>query len=227
MHQLIDKKNKISVYLILFFLLSTISNKKLQIQSNNFNTNIEVEVHGLSNSANLKIKKKLEALSYKNIFLIDRESVYKVMSKYNLIENYNIKKNYPKTINIQIKPTKFIARVKNNKEFLIGSNGKLISNISVDTTLPILFGKFDSNELLELKKNIDNSKFEFTEFKSIFFFQSMRWDLQTYDDVLIKLPQQNLSNALKTAFQIIKDKQLTKLQVIDLRISNQVIITNE
>ena len=67
MHQLIDKKNKISVYLILFFLLSTISNKKLQIQSNNFNTNIEVEVHGLSNSANLKIKKKLEALSYKNI----------------------------------------------------------------------------------------------------------------------------------------------------------------
>jgi|TARA_B110001452_G_scaffold178735_1_gene149968 cell division protein FtsQ len=227
MHQLIDKKNKISVYLILFFLLSTISNKKLQIQSNNFNTNIEVEVHGLSNSANLKIKKKLEALSYKNIFLIDRESVYKVMSKYNLIENYNIKKNYPKTINIQIKPTKFIARVKNNKEFLIGSNGKLISNISVDTTLPILFGKFDSNELLELKKNIDNSKFEFTEFKSIFFFQSMRWDLQTYDDVLIKLPQQNLPNALKTAFQIIKDKQLTKLQVIDLRISNQVIITNE
>ena len=149
------------------------------------------------------------------------------MSKYNLIENYNIKKNYPKTINIQIKPTKFIARVKNNKEFLIGSNGKLISNISVDTTLPILFGKFNSNELLELKKNIDNSKFEFTEFKSIFFFQSMRWDLQTYDDVLIKLPQQNLSNALKTAFQIIKDKQLTKLQVIDLRISNQVIITNE
>ena len=227
MHQLIDKKNKISVYLILFFLLSTISNKKLQIQSNNFNTNIEVEVHGLSNSANLKIKKKLEALSYKNIFLIDRESVYKVMSKYNLIENYNIKKNYPKTINIQIKPTKFIARVKNNKEFLIGSNGKLISNISVDTTLPILFGKFNSNELLELKKNIDNSKFEFTEFKSIFFFQSMRWDLQTYDDVLIKLPQQNLPNALKTAFQIIKDKQLTKLQVIDLRISNQVIITNE
>ena len=227
MHQLIDKKNKILLYLILFFLLSTISNKKLQIQSNNFNTNIEVEVHGLSNSANLKIKKKLEALSYKNIFLIDRESVYKVMSKYNLIENYNIKKNYPKTINIQIKPTKFIARVKNNKEFLIGSNGKLISNISVDTTLPILFGKFDSNELLELKKNIDNSKFEFTEFKSIFFFQSMRWDLQTYDDVLIKLPQQNLPNALKTAFQIIKDKQLTKLQVIDLRISNQVIITNE
>ena len=170
MHQLIDKKNKISVYLILFFLLSTISNKKLQIQSNNFNTNIEVEVHGLSNNANLKIKKKLESLSYKNIFLIDRESVYKVMSKYNLIENYNIKKNYPKTINIQIEPTKFIARVKNNKEFLIGSNGKLISNISVDTTLPILFGKFDSNELLELKKNIDNSKFEFTEFKSIFFF---------------------------------------------------------
>tara|TARA_B110000467_G_C17960369_1_gene284745 strand:+ start:63 stop:230 length:168 start_codon:yes stop_codon:yes gene_type:complete len=55
----------------------------------------------------------------------------------------------------------------------------------------------------------------------------MRWDLQTYDDVLIKLPQQNLPNALKTAFQIIKDKQLTKLQVIDLRISNQVIITNE
>ena len=60
-----------------------------------------------------------------------------------------------------------------------------------------------------------------------FFFKSMRWDLQTHDDILIKLPKQNLPKALKTAFKIIKDKQLTKLQVIDLRIANQVIITNE
>ena len=170
MHQLIDKKNKISLYLILFFLLSTISNKNIQLKSNNFNTNIKIEVYGLSNNTNLKIKEKLEALSFRSIFLIDRKSVYKVMSKYNLIENYTIKKNYPKIINIQIEPTKFIARVKNDKEFLIGSNGKLISNIKIDTTLPILFGKFNSNELLELKDNIDNSKFEFTEFKSIFFF---------------------------------------------------------
>ena len=227
MHQLIDKKNRIALYLILLVVLSTTSNKTLQKNYNHSKINITIDVHGLSSNNNLLIKDQINNLLYKNIFFINKDSFYEIMSQYNLIESYNIKKIYPTNIKIQIKPTKFIAKIKNNEEFLIGSNGKLISNEYTSKPLPTLFGKFNSKNFLELKKKIDISKFEFTDLRAIFFFQSMRWDLETRDNILIKLPKKNLSNALKIAYKIINDQKFKDIQIIDLRIYNQVIITNE
>ena len=229
MHQLIDKKNRITIYLLLFVILSTPSNKILQNQNQYKypNTNIKINVQGLSNNKNLLIKKELNSLLYNNIFFLDKKDIKKIMSQFNLIENYNIQKIYPKEINVQIVSTKFIAKTGFKEEYLIGSNGKLISNESTDKILPILFGKFKKKNFLELKKNIDNSKFQFIKFKSIIFFQSMRWDLQTRNGILIKLPEKNLSNALQTAYEIIKNDQFKNVKIIDLRIYNQVIITNE
>ena len=60
-----------------------------------------------------------------------------------------------------------------------------------------------------------------------FFYFSNRWDVQTIDGILIKLPKKNLVEALSIAHKIIKDDQFRYNQVIDLRISNHVIITNE
>ena len=126
-------------------------------------------------------------------------------------------------INIQIEPTKFIAKIQRDEKFLIGSNGKLISNEYTNKVLPTFSGKFNSEKFLELKKNIDNSEFKLNELKSIFFFQSMRWDLKTTDDVLIKLPRKNLRNALKIAYKIIKDKQFKKVKIVLLSTSKLVI----
>jgi cell division protein FtsQ len=227
MHQLISKKNKVIVYLLLFFILSTTSNKTLQIQHNYPEKVIKIEVLGLSEDNNLKIKKELNDLLLKNIFLINTNTINNVMSKYKLIQSFNVKKKYPAKLNIEIEQTKFIARIKSSKNYLIGSNGKLINSEKSNKKLPILFGEFDDEKFLKLKKNIDNSKFKFSDIKSIFFFKSKRWDLQTIDDVLIKLPNQNISSALTVAYKIIEDKQFLNIKIIDLRISDQVIITNE
>ena len=47
MHQLIDKKNRIILYLILFIILSTISNKTLENQKSYLDTFIKINVSGL------------------------------------------------------------------------------------------------------------------------------------------------------------------------------------
>ena len=227
MHQLTGKKNKVIVYLLLFFILSTTSNKTIQIQHNYPKEIIKIEVLGLSEENNLKIKKELNNLLLKNIFLINTNTINKVMSKYKLIQSYNVKKKYPSKLNIEIEQTKFIARIKSSKNYLIGSNGKLINGEKSNKRLPILFGDFDDEKFLKLKKNIDNSKFKFNDIKSIFFFKSKRWDLQTIDDVLIKLPEKNIPGALTVAYKIIEDKQFLNIKIIDLRILDQVIITNE
>ncbi|MDC1111999.1 FtsQ-type POTRA domain-containing protein [Candidatus Pelagibacter sp.] len=227
MHQLTGKKNKVIVYLLLFFILSTTSNKTIQIQHNYPKEIIKIEVLGLSEENNLKIKKELNNLLLKNIFLINTNTINNVMSKYKLIQSYNVKKEYPSKLNIEIEQTKFIARIKSSKNYLIGSNGKLINGKKSNKRLPILFGDFDDEKFLKLKKNIDNSKFKFNDIKSIFFFKSKRWDLQTIDDVLIKLPEKNIPGALTVAYKIIEDKQFLNIKIIDLRILDQVIITNE
>ena len=223
MHQLIDKKNKIIIYLIFLIILSTVSNKSLETQKKYPTKIIKIDVSGLSSSNNLEIKEDLNKLLFKNIFFINKEDIVKIISKYNLIETYSIKKIYPMQIIVEIEQTKFLAKIKANKNYLVGSNGKLISDEYSEEILPFLFGKFNSKKFLEFKKNIISSKFKFKDFKSIFFFPSNRWDIQTFSGYLIKLPEKNLDEALSIAYKVIESDQFKDIKVVDLRISNHIV----
>ena len=224
MRQLIDKKSRILLYIIFLVILSTTNNKFTNNQKN-YSTKInKIEVSGLSNSDNLQILNKLDSFLYKSIFIISKEEINKIFSDYNIVEEYRIKKIYPSGLNIIIKPTNFIARIPSNKKLLVGSNGKLITNKMNIDTLPYLFGEFNSEEFLKFKKDIDKSSFNFADFKSMSFYQSKRWDILTINDILIKLPQDQLSKALNQAYIFIKDNEFFNSKVIDLRISNQLIV---
>ena len=226
MHQLIDKKNKIIIYLLLLFILST-TNKKFVENQNNYSSTInKINIEGLSNADNSKISNELNNLFYKNILLVGKEEIQRVISKYNIIEEYSIKKIYPSTININIKPTKFIARLSSNDQ-LVGVNGKLIEDKENNEVLPYIFGEFNSQDFLNFKKNIVQSKFTFTEFKTLYFFPSNRWDILTNDDILIKLPQDNLSESLKLAHKIMNSYDFKNKNLIDLRMDNHLIVNNE
>ena len=226
MHQLTDKKNVILTYVIFLLLLSTISNKSLEIKKD-YNISInEINVSGLSKNYNLLIEDNLNKLLFKNIFFIDEDNIRKIMSKYNLIESYSIKKIYPKRIDIQIKQTKFIAKISGTNIFIIGSNGKIIKNENqkINKLLPLFVGKFNSEKFLEFKQFIEISSFKVTDFKSIVYHPSDRWDVLTIKNVLIKLPKKNLDIALNTAYNINKDNRFKDNTVIDLRIATHIII---
>ena len=223
MHQLIDKKKKIIVYLLFLFILSTINLKFAENQNSNFSTINKINIEGLSAANNLKIYNELNNLFYRNILLVGKDEIQKVISKYNIIEEYNIKKIYPSTINIHIKPTKYVARLSNN-DYLIGANGKLIADKKNKELLPYIFGKYNSIDFLNFKKNITQSRFSFTKIKTLYFFPSNRWDILTHDDILIKLPQDNISKSLNLAYMIISSNDFKNKNLIDLRVNNHLII---
>ena len=224
MHQLIDKKNKITIYLMLLLILSS-TNYKIQKDNKNYlDALVKINVSGLPNNKNLLIEQRIKKLSFRNILFINKESIHDILSQYNLVESYNIKKIYPTNINIKIKQTDFVAKIKGDRNFLVGSNGKLISDEYTDKRLPHLFGKFNSQKFLEFKKILDSSEFIFNDLQAIFFFPSMRWDVKTKNNTLIKLPEKNILQTLKIAYKIINDEKLKDNQIIDLRISKQVII---
>ena len=223
MHQLVDKKNKIIIYLISLLILSTTNGKFVKNKNVYFSTINQINIKGLSNTDNKKIYNELNSLYYQNILFVGKKEIQRVISKYNIIEEYNIKKIYPSTININIKPTKFIAKLSNNDQ-LVGANGKLIEDRDNDEILPYIFGEYNSRDFLIFKNNINKSKFNFTEFKTLYFFPSNRWDILTNDDILIKLPQDNFSTALNLAHKIISNDNLENKKLIDLRVNNHLIL---
>ena len=229
MHQLIDKK-KYVIYLITFLLLTTVNNQNLIKLHGKISKLQIIEVSGLNKNLNFKIQNDLDFLINDSIFKLKNEIISKKLDKYNYIENYKVFKEYPSKIRIEIEQAKFLAETyKNNKKYFIGSNGKLIDykifNFSKDITN--VFGNFTSKQFIELNKALKEAKFEFNDIKDIFFYASGRWDLKTNNNLILKLPKNNLNTAIDKFNLIIKSKELKDYNVIDLRISNQIILSHE
>ena len=223
MHQLIDKKNKIIIYLLFLFILSTTCGKFVENQSSNSYKINQINIKGLSNTDNSKIYHELKKIFYQNILLINREELQEVINKFNIIEEYSVQKIYPSTINIYIKPTKFIAKLSSNNN-LVGANGKLIEHKENSQKLPYIFGEYNSKDFLDFKKKIELTKFTFIKFRTLYFFPSNRWDILTYDNVLIKLPQDNITQSLNLAYKILNSNDFKDKDLIDLRVKNNLII---
>ena len=229
MHQYKDKKkNILFIFLIIFFLTSINSQLFIEKKSSFYNLQ-NIEVKGLDNEINLEIEENLNFLKNTNIFFIDIKILKDQISKYNFIENYNIFKIYPSKIILKLKQAEFLAlTIINNETFIIGSNGKFISveKFKNYENLPLVFGKFSPEKFINLKKIIYKSDLGYNNIKEIFFFPSGRIDIKSKNNILIKLPIQDLENAFVIANKIISKKNFNN-NVIDLRIPNQLILSNE
>ena len=223
MHQSTGKKNKIIIYLLFLFILSTTSAKFISDQKKLSLSISKINITGLSERKNLEILNNLNNLLYKSIFVISEDKIRKILEKHNIIQEFNIKKIYPSTLNIEIKPTKFIARVFNNGQYLVGANGKLIVDKDSNELLPYIFGEFNSQHFLLFKQNIEKSIFSFSNLKTLYFFPSGRWDILTNNDILIKLPQERIVVSLNLSKKFIDNHNFKDNKFIDLRVRNHLV----
>ena len=224
MRQLIGKKNKIIIYLLFLFILSTTSAKFINDQKALSSSVSKINITGLSEKKNLEILSNLNNFLYESIFVISKNEIKKILEKNNIIQEFSIKKIYPSTLNIEIKPTKFIARVFNNGQYLVGANGKLIEDKNNNELLPYIFGEFNSLDFLSFKQNIEKSIFSFSNLKTLYFFPSGRWDILTDNDILIKLPQEHIVASLNLSKKLIDNDNFKDNKFIDLRVKNHLVI---
>ena len=224
MHQSKGKKNKIIIYLLFLFILSTTSAKFINDQNTLSSSVSKINTTGLSERKNLEISNNLNNFLYESIFVISKDEIKKILEKHNIIQEYNIKKIYPSTLNIEIKPTKFIARVFNNGQYLVGANGKLIEDKNNNELLPYIFGEFNSLDFLSFKQNIEKSIFSFSNLKTLYFFPSGRWDILTDNDILIRLPQEHIVASLNLSKKLINNDNFKDNKFIDLRVKNHLVI---
>ncbi len=214
---------KILSYLFVLLLLGSPNNKEfLEIY---FNKNHSFEILSLSEFDDTEIVNELLNHKYQNLLLLKKEKIIETIKKKKTIENYYFFKNYPSKLIIKFKKTQFLAVTKKDGiNFYIGSNGHLIKAKNNLDDLPIIFGSVDVDEFLKLKDLIDRSIFNYKDVKNLYYFKSKRWDIETKDGLLFKLPRDNLTKSFELLMNILNKKDLQNIDVIDLRQNNQIIL---
>ena len=228
MHQQIDKKHRYILLIILFLFLTTVSNLRLNKNIDNLPNIKNIEVVGLSDNLNQKIKERISFVINQDIFFISENYIKESLDEYKYLESYDVFKVFPSKLIINLKQTKLLAStIKDNKKHLVGSNGKLIDykTLNLDLDLPNIFGNFSKKDFISFFNIITESKFDYNEIKDIFFFKSGRWDIKTKFGIIVKLPKNEIKSALDKAQNIIKNSEIN-YKVIDLRIANQVILSD-
>ncbi len=213
------------IYFLLLFILGSINNIKLD--KINFSNISNIEILGLGNDNNQTLLENINNLKLGNIFFIEKEKLDNLISSNSLVEKYDIFKVYPSSLYVNIKKTKFLARLnQNGNQYIVGSNGKLSNNNLYSQSLPFIFGRPKIDEFLKFKKIIDDSKFEFREIKNFYYFASGRWDIELNNDLLIKLPHKNIDQSLKFVFDFLNNNNLADIDIVDARIRNQIILND-
>jgi len=229
MRQNVDKKFFFLFLLLLLFFLTSINSQIFIKKKEAFYNLKSIEVTGLDQAINIEIEESLDFLKNTNIFFLDKKILKDQIKKYNFIEKYNIVKLYPSKIFLKLQQTEFLAKtIKDNEIFLIGSNSKFINikKFNNNYSLPLVFGKFTAEKFVSFKKILSKSNLNYNDIKEIFFYPSGRIDIKNNYNVTIKFPKENLDEAIKMASKIINNKNL-KNNVIDLRIKNHLILSNE
>ena len=207
-------KKRTIISLALLVLLTTITlGEKIAIPQFNLKKII------IENNALIKEKdiRKLLAPYYgKNLIFLKNKEIEKALIKNSFIDSFNIKKKYPSTLKIKIFEKKPIAVLLNKKKkFYLSDKVDYIEfNKKYNfKDLPYVFGTKEMFKILynDLKKE----DFPMSSVTKFTLYESKRWDIETKDKKIIKLPVKNYLASLRNFMNIIDKKEFKKYKVFD------------
>ena len=216
-------KNRLIIAIALFITLSTVSSQQKIVFSKFKLKEINVENNFLIKEK--EIKELLIPVIDKNLIFLAHSDVEELLIKNRLIESFNIKKKYPNSLQIKIFEKKPIAILldKQNK-FYISEKIDLIEfdKLIDDKNLPYVLGNREEFEVFY--NSLKTINFPFEIIKKYTLFETNRWDLETMNKKIIKLPPENYIRSLENYLNLRNDDNFEKYLVFDFRIQDQLIL---
>tara|TARA_A100001015_G_scaffold106981_1_gene118712 strand:+ start:309 stop:1004 length:696 start_codon:yes stop_codon:yes gene_type:complete len=222
-------KHKFYLCLIFFIFLSSIFNFNL---FNNYQNKFilkNIIISGLPNHEKKMVEKELYNFYNKNIFKLSEDKVIESLNKFNFLENIYINKIIPSSINIKLSKTDILAKTLiNGEEFYIGKNGKFITSDQLfeKKEKPIVFGNFKIDNFVNLYENLSKNKINPAKIEKYYYFKNKRWDLLFSNGHTLMLPSKNVEESMQIYKKLLKSKKLINTKIVDLRVPNQIILTN-
>ena len=216
-------KKRFVIALFLIILLTTINSPQSFVISK-FNLKTIV----IENNLLLKdkdVKSLLIPFYNKNLIFLDNNEVKTALLQNSFIKSFNIKKKYPNTLKIEIFEKKPIAVLFNKKnKFYLSEKVDLIEfkNLPNYQQLPYVLG--NQNDFKILYNNLKKINFPLDVVKKYVLYETNRWDLETINNRIIKLPSKNYVKSLENFLNIKSKNDFEKFELFDYRINNQLIL---
>ena len=216
-------KKRIIIAVALLILLTTItSQQKIVISKFNLIT-IEIENNSLLQKKD--IKKLLLPIYNKNLIFLKNKEIEKALMQNSFVESFKIKKIYPNTLKIEIFEKKPIAILLNNKnKFYLSEKIDLIEFINLKNykNLPYVLGNKDDFKIFY--DDLNKINFPTDKIKKYTLYDTNRWDIETTDKKIIKLPNKDYIESLRSYLNLKNKSEFKKYDVFDYRIYNQLIL---
>ena len=216
-------KKRIVIALFLLILFTTINSKQSFVTSK-FNLKTIVIENNLL-LKNKEINNLLIPFYNKNLIFLDSNEVKKALIQNSFIKSFNIKKKYPTTLKIKIFEKKPIAILFDKKDkFYLSEKIDLIEFKKLPNyqTLPYVLGNKDDFKIFY--NNLKKINFPIDIVKKYTLYETNRWDLETKNNQVIKLPSKNYSKSLENFLKLKSKNDFEKYKLFDYRISNQLIL---
>ena len=216
-------KKRLIIALALLVLFSTYKSQKI-FSSNKFNVK-EIKIENNFILEEEYIKKNLAFIYKSNLIFLNNTQIEEKIRKLDFVESFEIKKIYPDKIKITVYEKKPIAVLQHKRDkYYISENIELIKYLDLKNykDLPVVFG--NKENFSKLYKNLKKINFPLDLVTRYYLYESKRWDIETNNQVTIKLPAKNYITALKNYMELRKENNFDKYKVFDYRINGQLIL---
>ena len=189
-----------------------------------------VNINGLNNINEDEILNLIKPYKDSSIFLIPIKKIAKKISQNNWVKSINIQSNYKDTIEINIDESKPIGIYTTGiQNILFSDDLKILENIANNEKRFSALIKFEGkNSLHESIKLIDSFPDDFIQYvDKAFLINQRRWDLELKNSILLKLPENNIKEALENYKKIyinFSNEELIEIESIDLRMKKKIIL---
>ena len=85
------------------------------------------------------------------------------------------------------------------------------------------FIKKDRN-FVNFFQQLESSNFPKEKVRNYYYFKLDRWDVQLFNNKIIKFPENNVLEAIKKSIKLLNHENFKKYNVIDLRIDGKVVV---
>ena len=193
-----------------------------------FENNIKIKEIIVINTANLKEKKILGAFEIdwnQNIFEIDLQNIKKKLLNIKEIESVKIKKKIGGKIEIYVvEKIPFMYWEIDGLKKIISNNGEVLNFPDFNENLLLVKGKNANNKIKLLIDEIKNNNFVSNLFLKAEYIDEYRWNIYLKENILVKLPFDDLTNSIELLNIMIKNNNLNKknYSVIDMRVGGKV-----
>ena len=217
-------KKRSLVAFVLLILLTTITLPEKKLVTSKFNIKkINIENNFLIKKND--IKNLLDPIYDKSLIFLNNSEIENLLVQNSFIDSFKVKKKYPNTLKIEIfekKPFAILFYKKN--KFYLSEKIELIEfkDLKNFKDLPYIFGNKDEFKIFY--NNLIKINFPLKEVKKYTLYETNRWDLETINKNIIKLPAINYIDSLENYLNLKKKNDFKNYKVFDYRINNQLIL---